>query len=83
LETCRLFSQLEEEKENVEIDKISLALAEENLKATTDRYKEGLVSIRDLLAAEEQLSQSRMNKAKTFYRAQVAYAKLLSAIGGL
>ena len=82
-ETYFLVAQLGEEEANIEIDKKSLSFAEENLKNVSERYKQGLASVRDLLDSEDQLSQSRMSLTQTFYRTQVTYAKLLSVIGGL
>ncbi len=82
METSNLYAQLQEQLETIAIDKTSLDLAEENLRAATDRYKQGLASIRDLLASEEQLTLSRTNQMRTIYRYQMAYAKIMSIAGG-
>jgi outer membrane protein TolC len=82
MEVNNAYFQCEEQYAGISIDKTAVALAEENLRSTTDRYQQGLVSINDLLKAEEQLSQSRMNQNRSIYRCQAAYAHLISSMGG-
>jgi outer membrane protein len=81
LETNNLYLQFQEGLEMLKIDNASVELAKENLRMTSDRYKQGLVSIRDLLAAEKQLTTNRLGQIHTIYHAQILLAKLLNAIG--
>jgi outer membrane protein TolC len=82
MEVDQIYLKCEELFENVAIDEKEIRLAEENLKAMTERYGHGLVSMNDLLISEEQLRQARMNKNKTIYQYHTTYARLITALGG-
>ncbi|MEI6242224.1 MAG: TolC family protein [Chlamydiota bacterium] len=83
MEVNNAYFQWQEQYAGIAIDKVALSCAEENLRSTTDRYAQGLVSINDLLKAEEQLSHARMNSNRTLYRYHMAHAHLISVVGGI
>jgi outer membrane protein len=72
----------QEQLANILIDQTAIQLAEENLRSITDRYSQGLVSINDALKANEQLSQSKMGQNRSIYRYHIAYAHLITVVGG-
>jgi len=80
VEKSYLFWQ--EQFANISIDQAAIELAEENLRSISDRYSQGLVSINDILKASEQLSQSKMGQNRSIYRYHIAYAHLITVVGG-
>jgi len=82
MEVNQIYLKCQELFENIDIDKKTIKLAEENLKAMTERYNHGLTTMNDLLYSEEQLRQARMNKNKTIYQYHAAYARLITTLGG-
>jgi outer membrane protein len=80
VEKSYLFWQ--EQLANISIEETAILLAEETLRSVTDRYSQGLVSINDVLKANEQLSQSKMGQNRSIYRYHIAYAHLNTVVGG-
>jgi outer membrane protein len=80
VEKSYLFWQ--EQLANISIEQTAIQLAEENLRSIGDRYSQGLVSINDALKASEQLSQSKMGQNRSIYRYHIAYAHLITVVGG-
>lgn len=57
--------------------------AEENLRMTSNRYREGLASNTEVLDAERQLTESQADRANAVYDAVLSDLSLNYAVGGL
>lgn len=75
------FFALESAKNTIPIARKAIGLAEENLTITLNQYKEGLVSLYDLLTDEERLAESRANYLQALYRFHRAKADVEFAAG--
>lgn len=82
LEIRDTYLQLEEINKSIEIDTKAKQLADENLKTMQELYEHGLVSIYDLLFADEQLTFAESQYYATVYRFHIFKAHLESITGG-
>ncbi|HWR16324.1 MAG TPA: TolC family protein [Terriglobales bacterium] len=70
-------------RQMLEVSRASVKQAEESLRIMRDRYETGLVTITDLLRAEDADRASRTNYWQSVYRNIVSYAALELASGAL
>lgn len=78
--TCLEFEEIQN---SLTLDKKSIALAERSLHDTVQLYEQGLLSINDLLIADEQLINVKMNYFTNLYRYHIACAHLKTITGGM
>lgn len=81
LEVKSAFLRIEENRKNIMVAKRAVAQSEENLEIFQDQYKFNLVSITDVLAAQNSLTRSRFNYFATLYDYYQSLAHLESAVG--
>jgi outer membrane protein len=82
MEVDKSYLLWQEQLANISIEETAIHLAEENLRSMSDRYSQGLVSINDLLKANEQIAQSKMGQNRAIYHYHTAYAHLTTVVGG-
>jgi outer membrane protein TolC len=83
LEVRRAWLEQDAARQMVAVSRASVQQAEESLRIMRDRYETGLVTITDLLRAEEADRASRTNYWESVYRYTVSYAALELAAGEL
>jgi outer membrane protein TolC len=83
LEVRRAYYQTDASRKQVEVARVSIAQAQESLRINQDRYDSGLVTITDLLGAEEAARRSQADYYDAIYRFQTSYASLELASGSL
>lgn len=83
LEVRRAFYDLDASRQQVEVARASIAQAQESLRINQDRYQGGLITIADLLAAEEAARRSQADYWQAVYRFHTSYASLELASGTL
>jgi outer membrane protein TolC len=81
LEVRQAWLALSSARERIGVATSSLALGEDSLGRSQDRYQQGLASSTDVLAEEDRLAQARFNHAEALYDHRRAYAELVHAIG--
>lgn len=74
-------STLREAIERVDVSRKSSRLAEESLRMTQQRYRNGAADITELLAAETALTAARSRAVSALYDRQVALAGVYRAVG--
>ncbi len=83
LEVRRAYFELDASRQQVEVARAAIAQAQESLRINQDRYDSGLISITDLLGAEEADRRSRTDYWEAVYRFHTSYASLELASGAL
>lgn len=68
-------------KERIGVTEFAVSLAEENRRIVADRYKNGLLTIVELLDSETALEEARINRYQALYDYRVAYVNLQLAAG--
>ncbi len=82
LEVLSNSMQLAEAQESLRIAKEALAYSEESLFNAQDLYREGQVSVYDLLLAESALSNAQLGVASAHYHVNSTRAHLITITGG-
>jgi outer membrane protein len=83
LEVRRAFFDVDASRQQVELARAAISQAHESLRINQDRYETGLITITDLLGAEESNRRSQTDYWEALYRFQTSYANLELASGNL
>lgn len=83
LEVRRAYYQTDASRQQIEVARTAIAQSQESLRINQDRYDTGLITITDLLGAEEAARRSQTNYYEAIYRFQTSYANLEFASGTL
>jgi outer membrane protein len=83
LEVRRAYYALDASRKQVEVARAAIAQANETLRIDQNRYDSGLITITDLLGAEEAARTSQTDYWDSVYRSHISYAALELAAGNL
>jgi outer membrane protein len=83
LEVRRAYYGLDAARQEVTVAHAAIAQAQESLRMNQDRYDGGLITITDLLGAEEAARRSQADYWEAVYRVHTSYANLQLASGTL
>jgi outer membrane protein TolC len=81
LEVRRAYYNLDTARQQIEVARAAIAQAKESLRIDQDRYEAGLLTIADLLGAEESARRSQTDYWEAVYRYHMSYANLELASG--
>jgi len=83
VETRQAYLQADNAWRRIQVARVAVIQAEEALRIVSNRYKNGLFTIVDLLNSELALQQAQTNHLLAVYDYKVAHAKLMLAAGTL
>lgn len=83
LEVRRAYYDLDASRQQVEVTRAAIAQSQESLRINQNRYEAGLLTITDLLGAEEAARRSQTDYWEAVYRYHTGYASLELAKGTL
>ncbi len=83
LEVRQAYYDLDSNRQQVGVARSSIAQAQESLRINQDRYDGGLITITDLLGAEEAARRSQTDYWQAVYQFHISYANLELASGTL
>lgn len=83
LQVRRAYYDLDAARQQIDVARATIAEAQEGLRINQDRYDSGLVTITDLLGAEEATRRSQTDYWQAVYSYQVGYANIELASGTL
>jgi outer membrane protein len=83
LEVRRAYYDVDSTRQQIEVARASIAQAQDSLRINQDRYESGLITITDLLAAEDAARRSQNDYWEAVSRFQTSYASLELASGTL
>ena len=83
LEVRQAYYDQDASRQQVEVARTAITQAQESLRIDQDRYDGGLLTITDLLAAEEAARRSQTDYWQTVYQYHISYANLELATGSL
>jgi outer membrane protein len=83
LEVRRAYYDVDASRQQVDVARSAISQAQESLRINRDRYETGLITITDLLAAEESNRRSQTDYWEALYRFHTSYANLELASGTL
>jgi outer membrane protein len=83
LEVRRAYYDVDASRQQVEVARSAISQAQESLRINQDRYDTGLMTITDLLGAEEANRRSQTDYWEALYRFHTSYANLELASGTL
>ena len=83
LEVRRAYFDVDASRQQVEVSRTAISQAQESLRINQDRYDTGLITITDLLGAEESNRRSQTDYWEALYRFHTSYANLELASGTL
>ena len=83
LEVRRAYYDLDASRQQLEVAQTSITQAQDSLRINQDRYETGLITITDLLSAEEAARRSQTDYWDAIYRLRTSYAGLELATGTL
>ena len=83
LEVRRAYYDVEASRQQIEVARAAIAQAEESLRINQDRYDSGLITITDLLGAEDATRRSQTDYWEAIYHFRTSYANLELASGNL
>jgi outer membrane protein len=83
LEVRRAYYNLDSARQEVEVARTAIAQAQDSLRINQDRYAGGLITVTDLLGAEEATLHSQTDYWEAVYRFHTSYASLELASGSL
>jgi outer membrane protein len=83
LEVRRAYYDVDASRQQVEVARAAIAEARESLRINQDRYDSGLITITELLGAEEAARRSQTDYWDAVYRFHTSYASLELASGNL
>jgi outer membrane protein len=81
LEVRRAYYDLDASRQQVEVARAAIAQSQESLRINRNRYEAGLLTITDLLGAEEAARRSQTDYWEAVYRYHTDYANLELARG--
>jgi outer membrane protein len=81
LEIQRAYLSVRNASETLPVTQKNIDQAEENLRITRDRYREGLVTSADVLVEEERFAQARSDYYAALYGYHQAFAELVHTVG--
>jgi outer membrane protein len=83
LEVRQAYFDQDASRQQVEVARTAIAQAQESLRINQDRYDGGLLTITDLLGAEEAARRSQADYWQAVYQFHISYANLELACGSL
>jgi len=83
LEVRRAYYDVDSTRQQIEVARASIAQAQDSLRINQDRYESGLITITDLLGAEDAARRSQNDYWEAVSRFQTSYANLELASGTL
>jgi outer membrane protein TolC len=83
LEVRRAYYDVDSSRQQIEVARASIAQAQDSLRINQDRYDSGLITITDLLGAEDAARRSQNDYWEAVSRFQTSYASLELASGTL
>lgn len=83
LEVRQAYYDQDTSRQQVEVARTAIAQAQENLRINQDRYDGGLLTITDLLGAEEAARRTQADYLQAIYQFHIGYANLELACGTL
>ena len=83
LEVRQAYYDLDAARQQIEVARATIAESRESLRINQNRYDSGLITITDLLAAEEAARRSETDYWEAVYRTYIGYANLELASGTL
>lgn len=83
LEVRRAYYDLDSSRQQIEVTRSSVSQAQDSLRINEDRYETGLITITDLLNAEDAARHSQIDYWDAVSRVQTSYANLELASGTL
>ena len=83
LDVRRAYYNLDSARQEVEVARAAITQAEDSLRISQNRYDGGLITITDLLTAEEATRRSQTDYWEAVYRFHTSYAGLELASGAL
>jgi outer membrane protein TolC len=83
LEVRRAYYDLDSARQQIDVAHSAIAAAQESLRIDQNRYDSGLLTVTELLAAEEAARRSQSDYWDALYRYQTGYANLELAAGTL
>ena len=83
LDVRRAYYDVDATRQQLEVARASIAQAQESLRINQDRYDTGLITIADLLAAEDAARRSQADYWQAVYRFHTSYAAMELASGTL
>ena len=83
LEVRQAYFDQDSSRQQVEVVRAAISQAQESLRINQDRYDSGLLTITDLLAAEEAARRSQADYWQAVYQFHISYANLELASGTL
>lgn len=81
LEVTQNYLSVEQAQKRIEIARLSVDQAEENMRMTTDQFKSGLALSADLIDAQTALSAAKLNHLTSVVDFELAKARLDKSIG--
>jgi len=83
LEVRQAYYDQDANRQQVEVARTAITQAQESLRIDQDRYESGLLTITDLLGAEEAARETQSNYWRAIYQFHISYANLELACGTL
>jgi len=83
LEVRQAYYDVDSSRQQVEVARAAISQAQESLRINQDRYDGGLLTITDLLGAEEAARRSQADYWQALYQSYISYANLELASGTL
>ena len=83
LEVRQAYYDLDSSRQQVEVARTAISQAQESLRIDQDRYDGGLLTITDLLGAEEATRRSQTDYWEALYQSYISHANLELASGTL
>jgi len=83
LEVRRAYYETDANRQQIEVARAAIAQAEESQRINQDRYDSGLITITDLLSAEDAARRSQTDYWEAVYHFETSYASLELASGSL
>jgi outer membrane protein len=83
LDVRRAYYDVDASRQQVQVARASIAQAQDSLRINQDRYETGLITITDLLGAEDAARHSQTDYWEAVYRLRTSYAGLELATGTL
>jgi outer membrane protein TolC len=83
LEVRQAYYDQDANRQQVEVARTAITQAQESLRIDQDRYESGLLTITDLLGAEEAARETQSNYWQAIYQFHISYANLELACGTL
>ena len=83
LEVRQAYYETDANRQQIEVARAAITLGQESLRINQDRYDSGLITITDLLGAEEAARRSQTDYWEAVYHFHTSYARLELARGSL